>query len=152
MDHPITPTDAAALLGDRQSLDAVRRLERALLQLPQVDLPTEHIMHGGLSARTITIPAGTVLTGALTRLDNVCVVCGDITVTTDDGVRRLTGVHVIPASAGAKRAGVAHADTTWVTLHRTDLQGAEAIEDEMSSESAQLLTRRAAVAHDGGAR
>ena len=130
------------------TLDAVRALESALLQLPQVDLATQHIVHGGISVRTILIPAGTVLTGAMTNCDNVCVIYGDITVTTDHGSVHLEGYNVLPARAGAKRAGVAHADTWWTTLHRTDLTDIAAIEDEMTNESADLGTRRLALGHD----
>jgi hypothetical protein len=139
MEQPAIPVET--LMHGLPTVESVRQLEAMLLQLPQVALHTEHIVHGGLSARTIFIPAGTVLTGALTNLDNVCVVCGDITVTTDDGARRLTGFHVLPAHAGAKRAGHAHADTWWVTLHRTDLTNVADIEDEMTVESDALGTR-----------
>jgi hypothetical protein len=123
-------------------------MEAALFQLPQVDLHTTHIVHAGLSARTILIPAGTVLTGALTNCDNVCVICGDITVTTDAGPQHLIGFHVVAAKAGAKRVGVAHADTYWTTLHRTDLTDISAIEDEMTNESELLQTRALCVANE----
>lgn len=122
-------------------LDAVCQLEAALLQLPQADIGTWHLVHGGLSARTILIPAGTALTGALTNIDNVCIVSGDITVTTDEGAKRLTGFHVVPALAGSKRVGFAHADTWWTTMHCTDLTNVADIEDEMTSEAASLGTR-----------
>lgn len=112
------------------------------MALPQVDLQTANVIHGGLCARTIFIPAGTCLTGALTKLDNVCVVFGDITVTTDGGVQRLTGFNVLTARAGVKRAGLANSDTWWVTLHRTELTDITAIEDEMTDESRLLGARR----------
>lgn len=129
-------------LAPVDTTDKVRVLEAALAQLPQVDLQTTHVIFGGMCARTIFIPAGVALTGALTNIDNICVVQGDITVTTDDGPMRLTGFNVLPASKGAKRAGVAHSDTWWTCLWCTDLTNIEAIEDEMTSESAMLQTRR----------
>lgn len=122
-------------------------MEEELLRLPQVDLHTSHLVHGGMCARTILIPAGTALTGALTNRDNLCVVVGDITVTTDLGPQRLVGVNLLPAVAGAKRAGVAHADTWWTTFFRTDLTDIAAIEDEMTSESVLLQTRNLALGH-----
>ena len=134
--------NALSLLGGMPSVAAVRELEAHLLTLPQVDLATNHVIHGGMCARTILIPAGVVLTGALTNCDNVCIVCGDITVTTDEGPQRLAGYHVLPAKAGAKRAGVAHADTWWTTIHRTDLTNIADIENEMTDESAGLGSRR----------
>ena len=127
-------------------VEDVRRLEAFILTLPQIDLQTKHIVYGKVSARYGLIPAGCALTGALTKIDNICVLIGDITVTTEDGVRRLTGFHVLPAKAGAKRAGIAHEDTWWVTLHHTELTDISAIEDEMTDESAMLLTRQLEIA------
>lgn len=124
------------------SPEAVRELERHMMELPQVEVDTHHLVHGRMYARTILIPAGVMLTGALTNCDNICVVHGDITVTTDDGTHRLTGYHVLPAKAGFKRAGVAHADTYWTMLCHTDLVDVHEIEDEISDESHLLQSRR----------
>ena len=140
--------DALALMAGMPDVATVRQLEGFLLSLPQVDLGTTHFVHGKVSARTILIPAGTVLTGAQTNLDNICIICGDITVTTDAGPRRLTGYHVLPANAGAKRVGAAHADTWWTTLHHTDHTDILAIEDEMTDEAYGLQTRRAIACDD----
>ena len=134
--------NALSLLDGMPSVEAVRELESHLLALPQVDLSTTHVIHGGMCARTIMIPAGNVLTGALTNCDNICILCGDITVTTDEGTKRLTGFNVLPASAGTKRAGVTHSDTWWSMVWRTDLTDIEAIEDELTDESAMLQSRR----------
>jgi hypothetical protein len=124
---------------------AIERLEEAILAQPQVDLRTEQMLSGCVYARTIHIPAGTVLTGATHKKDHVNIVCGDITVTTDAGPRRFTGYHVIPTRAGSKRAGMAHADTVWTTLCTTALDDFEAIEDELVEESARLQTRLTAL-------
>jgi hypothetical protein len=141
----LTEKSAHALMGSMPSPESVRAMEAHLLTLPQVDLAASHVVHGGMCSRTIFIPAGTVLTGALTNIANLCILSGDITVTTDEGPRRLTGFHVIPAKAGFKRAGVAHADTYWTTIWPTQLSDIEAIEDEMTSESASLQTRRSGI-------
>lgn len=127
------------------SIEKVRAIEAHVLTLPQVDLDTSHVIHGGMCTRTIFIPAGTVLTGAQTNIANVCILSGDITVTTDAGPKRLTGFHVIPAEAGFKRAGYAHADTYWSTIWPTALKDLEQIEDEMTDESAMLQTRRESI-------
>jgi hypothetical protein len=121
--------------------EAVKKLESEILKLPQVDLRTEHVLSGGVYARTIHIPAGTILTGATHKKDHVNVVIGDIAVTTDDGTKRLTGYHVFASKAGAKRAGVAISDTAWTTICKTDLTDIEAIEDELVEESECLQTR-----------
>ena len=143
--QPVCQEDSSLSL--MASPEAVRALEQHMLQLPQVDLDTQHLVHGRMYARTILIPAGVVLTGALTNCDNICVVHGDITVTTDDGTVRLTGFHVIPALAGAKRAGIAHADTYWTMICQTELTDVHAIEDEITSESHLLQSRSIGIEH-----
>jgi hypothetical protein len=134
--------DALAIINGMPPVEDVRRLEALMLALPQIDLQTKHIVHGKVSARYGLIPEGCALTGALTNLDNICILIGDITVTTDDGPKRLTGFNVITANKGAKRAGIAHSDTWWVTVHYTELTEISEIEDEMTDESSLLLTRR----------
>lgn len=131
-------------------VDSLLALEEQILALPQVDLRTEHSLAGGIYARTIFIPAGTVLTGATHKKDHINIVFGDITVTTDGEPVRLTGHHVLPTKAGNKRAGVAHADTVWTTLVRTDLSDIEAIEDELVIESSRLQTRQTALPPTAG--
>lgn len=138
----VSEQKALEVLGGMPSVEDVRRLEDVILQFPQIDLSTTHLTHGGMYARTILIPAGTVLTGALTNMDNICVLFGDITVTTDEGPQHLRGFHVLPAKAGAKRAGVAHADTWWTTLIATDATDLDEIEKQMTDEHDGLQTNR----------
>jgi hypothetical protein len=42
---------------------------------------------------------------------NIC--SGDISVWTEQGMKRITGYAVLPSLPGAKRVGLAHADTMW---------------------------------------
>lgn len=138
---PAVENEQTCFLAGMPTPEAVRRMEDMLLQMPQIDLQTQHLLYAGLYARTIFIPAGTVLTGALTNIDNLCVAFGDITVTTDDGPKRLTGFNVVPALAGAKRAGVAHSDTWWVTIIRTDSTTIEDAEEALTNEAERLQSR-----------
>lgn len=135
----------------RDMNDKVAVLEAIVLQVPQTDLRTQHELSGEVYARTIFIPAGTVLTGAAHNKDHVNVMFGDITVSTDDGMKRLVGYHVLPTKAGMKRVGLAHADTWWTTAMHTQNTDIEAIEDEMTDESAMLQTRTLQLAQKGAA-
>jgi hypothetical protein len=119
----------------------VERLERMALGMPQVGIPTEHVISGGMYARTITIPAGTVLTGAAHKTDHLCVCMGDIEVLTDDGPKRLTGLHVLATKAGVKRAGYTHGPTRWTTICRTDCTDVQGAEDELVERPETLQTR-----------
>lgn len=115
-EHP-----ALAVLPDAPTREQIDRLERELIAMEQttgvVDLGLQHHHAGGIYGRQITIPAGTVLTGLEHKHAHLNVCAGDITVWTEQGMRRLTGVHVVASEPGAKRVGFAHADTVWVALH-----------------------------------
>src|SRR5439155_23430245 len=81
----------------------VRELSERLLALPQVAIETRHVLHAGLYARTICVPAEVVLTGALIKIATLLVIDGDTLVYIgEDEPLRLTGHHVLPASAGRK--------------------------------------------------
>lgn len=124
-----------------EGIDKINALREELLKHPQIELPLSHLIHGKMYARTGIIPAGTVVVGTLTNLDNICIVNGDITVTTDEGFVRLTGYHILPASKGYKRVGLAHAETVWTTLVHTNKKTVAEIEEEMTDEFHLLQTR-----------
>lgn len=100
----------------RGSLNA---LEAEMMLHPQVFIPVSHRFSGGVYAREITIPKGTLLTGRIHKFDHFDVmVSGDISVSTDiGGCKRLTGFNIMEGKAGKKRAGYAHEDTRWITFH-----------------------------------
>jgi hypothetical protein len=87
------------------------------------------------------IPKGTVLTGAIHKTEHLCIVSGDISVTTDDGMKRITDAHAILTSkAGAKRAGFAHEDTYWTTVHATEETDLDKLVEELTeSKQSELL-------------
>lgn len=136
--------DALALMAGMPDVATVRQLEGFLLSLPQVHIDTTHLIHNGMCARTIFIPAGVMATGALSRIDTINIFIGDITVTTNEGTRRLTGYNVIPGAAGHKRAGITHADTWWTTVWPTQLTDVDDVMAEYTEESDMLLSKRQA--------
>jgi len=123
------------------SRDRIEQLESAILKVAQTDLRTTHELSGGVYARTIRIPSGTVLTGASHKKDHINIMQGDITVSTDDGMKRLTGQHVLATKAGMKRVGFTHADTIWTTVCHTNLTDIAEIEAELVEEPEKLQSR-----------
>lgn len=132
--------------------EQIERLEGCLLAAEQaghgVECDTWHHFADGLVARTILIPAGTALTGGAHKAEHLNVCHGDITVWTEHGMRRLTGYHVLPSLPGAKRAGYAHADTYWTTVHTNpeNLRDIAALEDALIEDPHKLQSRRLALA------
>jgi hypothetical protein len=120
--------------------EKVLRLERALTTLPQVECPVWHHFAPGLYARKMLIRKGTVLTGAVHKTEHLCIISGDIEVSTDDGMKRITAAHaIITSKPGAKRAGYAHEDTYWTTVHATDETDLEKLVEELTESTAQEL-------------
>lgn len=136
--------EAAAKLPvmSREAVAKVRELERASLLHAQAPIVTHHLIHAGLYARTIMIPAGVMLTGALIKRATVLIVDGDATVATGGEPMRLTGHHVIPASAHRKQAFLAHADTHLTMIFPTKATSVEAAEEEFTDEADMLISRR----------
>ena len=73
-------------MGVPAHLQSILELEKAILQLPQIELEISHDFCAGIYARTMFIPAGTILTGAIHRHECFFTVrSGDLVITTDDG-------------------------------------------------------------------
>jgi len=122
-------------------LDLVRLGEARLRQLPQVPTRTAHLFHGGIYSRTIRIPAGAILTGALIKIATTLSISGDVTIFTGGDDIHLQGYHLIPASAGRKQAFRAHADTYLTMSFKTDALTVEQAESEFTDEGHLLLSR-----------
>lgn len=118
----------------------VRRFETMLRERPQLPVTTYHLIHGGMCARTITIPKGAGLTGAQLSLATILIVDGDVTMTTGDTSRRLTGYHVLAGSAGRKQGFIAHADTHMTCIFKTLAQDVESAELELTGEHGMLCS------------
>lgn len=129
--------------GSAPSQDEIRAMEVEILKAPQVDVGTTHLIHAGMYARTVKIPAGTLVTGVPMSDDHVCIISGDITFTAGADVIRLTGYNVIPASKGLKRIVYAHQETSWTAIFKSGAATIDEAEIEMSAEYDKLQSRGA---------
>lgn len=125
-----------------EAINKVRDLEAVLRDLPQVDIATEHVLHGGMYARTICIPAGVVLTGVFIRVPTMLVFDGHASVNTGEGATTLAGRHVLAASAYRRQAFVAHADTHLTMVFATQAKTVAAAEEEFTDEAHLLFSRK----------
>lgn len=119
------------MLTEKVSLAQIQQLEATIAaECEPVEIEPVHYFADGLYGREITIPAGTVLTGKMHKQAHLnFLMRGEITVWTDEGMKRLVGPCVVVSQPGCKRAGYAHTDTTWITVHasqETDLLALEA--------------------------
>ena len=122
-------------------MERVRALEAKVRELPQVQIPTDHVIHAGLYARTICIPAGVILTGAEIACATLLVFDGHAAVTIGDTTQELAGRHVLPASAGRKQAFLALADTHLTMIFATEATDVATAEAQFTPEPEALMSR-----------
>ena len=103
-------------------------------KLPQAEFLTTHTFADGLYSRQMLIPAGALLVGKVHKREHLNIIpVGDITVWTDEGMKRIVGPWMMKSKPGTKRVGYAHADTIWITVHATvsETQDLALIEQEL---------------------
>jgi hypothetical protein len=94
-------------------------LEAEMRKSPhQLIIEPVHYFAEGLYAREITIPKGTLLTGKIHLFEHLNIISrGDISVMTDEGIKRIVAPATIISKPGIKRVGYAHEETVWTTIH-----------------------------------
>jgi len=122
-----------ALLG---TMPEILQIEQEILKLPQVECPVTHYQIDGVYVRSMFIPAGTMLTGAIHNFENMAILAqGTIRVTNGTESAILTAPHIMVDKPGVKRLGYAETDVTFITIHRTDNTEIDAIEKELVSKT-----------------
>ena len=105
-------------ISNRDIQDKITALENEWYKLPQLEVPVIHRYAGGICIREFTIPKHTFLTGRIYKHDHIdTMISGDITVSTDNGMKRLSGYNSFASMKGKKRAAYAHEQTIWTTVH-----------------------------------
>jgi hypothetical protein len=90
------------------------------------------------------IPAGSVLTGKIHRYSTLnLLIQGEITVTTPEGVKRISAPAVFVSPPMTKKVGFAHTDVRWVNVHPTRLHDVAAIEQKFIVPEAPLELEQA---------
>jgi hypothetical protein len=120
-------------------------MQERLLAVPQIEVQTDHVIHGGVYTRTITIAAGTVLMGAHIKIPTTLIVTGATAVFTGENWIELEGFHVIPAMAGRKQIFVARETTTISMIFRTDAETVEEAEKEFTDENELLMSKQSTI-------
>lgn len=104
--------------------DAMRRDERHF-----TELPVTHYFAPGIYARELHIPADVVLTGKIHKYPQINILSkGEMSVLTEDGIKRVCAPFTVVSPAGTKRIAYAHTDCVWTTFHQTDETDLEKIE------------------------
>lgn len=96
----------------------IHNIESAMMEMPQVHIDTRHYFPDGLYVREITIPKGVLLTGKIHNADHINIISkGEISILTEEGIKRIKAPHTMVSRPGTKRIGYAHEETVWTTVH-----------------------------------
>lgn len=126
------PLDCLPVAESHDLREQVARLESQVADAPQVDCPVQNGFGPGFYARSLLIPAGTVLVGKVHATEHIFMVTqGDISIATDEGVVRVQAPYQAICKPGMKRAGFAHTDTVCVNIHITNETDIAKLEAEL---------------------
>ena len=121
-------------LAELGTMPEILRIEQEILKMPQVELPIEHYQIDGVYARSMFIPAGTILTGKIHNFESIAILAkGRIRITNGTESYIISEGHIMVDKPGVKRLGYAETDVIFITVHRTDNIEIEAIEKELVS-------------------
>jgi len=142
--------DCSALLAlpDVPTRAQIFAAEAFLASLPSIkdELTTVHNFAPGLYSRELHIPAGTFLTGRTHKTEHLNVLeMGDITVWTEEGMKRISAPFKYVSKPGTKRIGYTHTDTVWTTYHVTQETDLDKIEAEVVEPTEDVLLRASQV-------
>jgi len=124
--------------------EMLERFESEMFKLGTIEIPVKHHFSQGVYAREITIPKGTVLTGKIHKYSQLNILSkGDISVLTEEGIKRVQAPFTIVSPPGTKRVAYAHEESVWTTVHGTDETDLEKIETHfIAQNNAEYLAFR----------
>lgn len=124
------------------ALATLALIHERTLEFPQCELVTEHILHGGMYARTIRLGPGTIMNGSLILAPTILIVQGSCDVLGGESVTRLEGFNVLPGMAGRKQTFLTHGPVEMTMIFPTQARTIREAEDEIFAEVDQLMSRK----------
>ena len=110
----------------------ITRLQAEMIQMPQVELQTEHYFSEGMYCRKVSRPAGTVIVGKVHKKPHFFLCAkGEIIAWTESGMRVLHPGDIVESKPGTKRVTYSTEDSIGITFHKTDNTDLDEIEEEL---------------------
>ena len=99
-----------------------------------------HYFAPGVYAREMWMPKNCLITGKIHMTEHLNMLSqGKVSVSNKGDSITMEAPYTFVSPVGTKRAIYAHEDSTWTTIHATDLQDPEEIEAEIIAESFEEL-------------
>ena len=124
------------------SMEATKAVESALKALPQVELETTHSLHAGIYSRTVRVPEGVMLTGALIKIPTVLTIVGSLTLTIGDHVEDVEGFRLFECAPGRKQVMLARSESYVTMAFASNAKTIEEAEEQFTDEFENLMSRR----------
>lgn len=125
----------------RDQINKVRTLEALARAQPQVKIHVDHFLHGGMYVRTVMIPAGVLITGALIRVETSLVMSGSAMVYTGERWIEHSGYGVLAAAKNRKQIFIAITDLNLTMFFPCDCKTVKDAEEQFTSEASLLQSR-----------
>ena len=130
---PATSPEIIELLGKAQALCMKRE---------QTPIKTDHVIHAGMYARTITMPPETLLIGALIKIPTIVITVGSARVLVGRDWADVDGYQVLPGSKNRKQIFVSRGPFVVTMIFPTSAKTVEEAEAEFTEENSLLLSRK----------
>jgi hypothetical protein len=100
----------------------------------------KHYFAPGVYAREMWMPEGCLITGKIHMTEHLNMLSqGKVSVSNQGESITMEAPHTFVSPIGTKRAIYAHEDSTWTTIHATDLTDPVKIEEEIIAETFEEL-------------
>lgn len=123
-------------------LEKLFKVQEKLLDIEHVPIKTDHVIHAGMYSRTITVPPGVLLIGALIKLATVVITVGSAWVLVGQDWAEVDGYQVLPGSANRKQMVVSRGPLIVTMIFPTSAKTVEEAEAEFTDETDLLLSRK----------
>ena len=143
MSEAITVLGNSVQPASPEIIEKIRDLEAAIKPHEHtLQVQMEHILHGGMYARTARLAPMMLFTSVLIKIPTVLAVNGKCKVFAGDKWYTLEGYNVMPACAGRKQIYVTLGPTEITMIFPSSAKTVEEAEAEFTDEAEILLSRR----------
>jgi hypothetical protein len=120
----------------------IAAIEEKMRGMEQIHPQMEHVLHGGMYARTCRLDAGVAIVSVLIKIPTMLIVNGGAYIFAGDRWYQIVGYQCMPASAGRKQVYVTFQPTEITMIFPSQARTVEDAEREFTDEPDALLSRQ----------
>jgi hypothetical protein len=123
--------------------DKIEEVEKAMLELPQLECPLQHHFCNGVYLRVITMPKGAKIIGHEHKTEHFNVILsGKAKVICGDDVSIIEAPHLFVSKPGVRKILEIIEDMSWMTVHPTDKKEfSDGLESDLINKSASFKSK-----------